>query len=218
MKIKVIVFDHDGVIVRLSELIKMGAWAFVANHQDFGFNRTVVAEGEDHCARIKGNRYDTLQFSFKKLGKPEEEIPRLVEKHAKRFNDIIQEGIRALGVTKEDKYAIRNLSVDYPLYINSGTTEKEMQETVEAMGISQYFKGVFGQPTKKVPNLERTMKAEKVNPEDILFIGDGKGDYDASKVFGCHFLGLANSWNEWANNETPFPKIFSLSEIQNHLD
>lgn len=218
MKIKVIVFDHDGVIVRLSELVKMGAWAFVANHQDFGFNRAVVAEGEDHCFRVKGNRYDTLQFALRKLGKPEEEIPRLVEKHAKRFNDIIQEGIRALGINRGDRYAIEDLSRRYPLYINSGTTEKEMNETVEAMGIKKYFKGVYGQPTKKVPNLERAMRAERVTPENILFIGDSRGDYDASKVFGCHFLGLANSWNEWANYETPFPKIFSLSEIEKYLD
>ena len=55
-------------------------------------------------------------------------------------------------------------------------------------------------------------------PEEILFIGDGKGDFDASQIFGCQFLGLANSWNEWANEETPFQKIFSLSEIENHLN
>lgn len=215
--IKVIVFDHDGVIVRLSELVKMGAWGFVANHPDIG-NRTVIAEGEDHCVRIKGNRFDVLEYAFKKLGKPEQEIPRLVKIHAKRFNDIIQEGIRTLGVTDEDRETIRNLSLQCPLYINSGTTEKEMNETITVMGLGPYFKGVFGQPTKKVPNLERAMRAECVTPEEMLFIGDGKGDYDASRVFGCHFLGLANSWNEWASEETPFPKIFSLSEIQIHLN
>ncbi len=218
MKIKAIVFDHDGVIVRLSELVKRGSWAFVAYHPDFGNRRSIIAKGEDYADSVKGNRFDVLQHALREVGKSEEEIPQLVAKHAKRFDDILQEGIRALGVASEDRETIRNLSLRHPLYINSGTTEKEMRETVNAMGLGSYFKGVFGQPTKKVPNLERAMKSENCAPEEILFIGDGKGDFDASQIFGCQFLGLANSWNEWANEETPFQKIFSLSEIENHLN
>lgn len=215
--IKVIVFDHDGVIVRLSEIVKMGAWGFVANHPDIG-NRTVIAEGEDHCVHIKGNRFDILEYTFKKLGKPAEQIPLLVQKHAKRFNNIVQEGIQALGITDEDRKTIYKLSQLYPLYINSGTTETEMNETIEVLGLKPRFKGIFGQPTKKIPNLERAMKAENITPQEMLFVGDSNSDYEAALKFGCHFLGLANSWNEWANEEKPFPKIFSLSEIQNHLD
>lgn len=215
--IKVIVFDHDGVIVRLSEIVKMGAWGFVANHPDIG-NRTVIAEGEDHCVRIKGNRFDVLEYAFEKLGKPEQEVPRLIGVHLKRFNNIVQEGIQALGVTDEDKKTINKLSQCYPLYINSGTTEKEMNETIEALGIKPCFKGIFGQPIKKIPNLERAMKAENVIPQEMLFVGDSNSDYEAALKFGCYFLGLANSWNEWANEEKPFPKIFSLSEIKNYLD
>lgn len=214
--IKVIVFDFDGVIVRLSELIKMGAWGFVANHTDFG-NRTIIAQGEDHCTRIKGNRYDILRFAFEKLGKPEQEIPRLVEVHAKRFNDIIQEGIRALGVADEDREVIKKLAKYYPLYINTGTTEKGINETVETMGLKPYFKGVFGQPMKKVQNLERVMMAEHLTPKEILFVGDSDGDYEAALKFECHFLGLANSWNEWPTEIKPFQLIFSLNQIEKSI-
>lgn len=215
--IKVIVFDFDGVIVRLSDLIKAGAWGFVANHPDIG-SRVAIAMGEEYSRTIQGNRIDTLEFTFKHLGWAEEKISALIEKHAKRYNDIVQEGIRALGVNPEDRKAICDLRKRYNLYINSGTVEKELNETVESIGLIHYFKGVYGQPSKKVSNLERVMLAEGVTPKDMLFIGDSDSDYAAAQEFECRFLGLANKWNGWVRKEKPFTLIFGISDIQNYLE
>lgn len=211
-KISTIVFDHDGVIVRLSELVKMGAWGFVANHPDIG-SRLAIAEAEEYYGRAKGNRHDILRRAFERLGKPADAIPALVKKHAERFNTIVQAGIRALGVEDEDKIALRDLSKDYALYINSGTTEPEMNETVKGFGIHKFFKGIYGQPTSKLDNLKRAMQAEKVTPKEMLFVGDSDWDFEAAKEFGCHFVGLANSWNEW-DHKKPFPIIRSFSELR----
>ena len=215
-KISTIVFDHDGVIVRLSELVKMGAWGFIANHPDIG-DRLAVAEAEHHFARAKGSRNDILRRAFERLRKPADEIPALVKKHAERFNHIVQAGIRALGVENEDRAALEDLSKGYALYINSGTTELEMNETVEGFGIRKFFKGVYGQPMSKLDNLKRAMEAEKTTPKEMIFVGDSDWDFEAAEKFGCHFVGLANSWNEWHDGK-PFPIIRSISELRDIIE
>ena len=216
--IKVIVFDFDGVIVRLSELIKRGAWGFVANHPDIG-SRVAIAQGEEYAKKIEGGRRDVLEFSFRQLGVADKEIRPLINKHAEIYNKIVQEGILALGVDPEDRRALRDLSRRYNLYINSGTPEEKLNRTVNALGLTHYFEGVLGQPAKKTQNLDYVMQREDVLPREILFIGDGDIDYRAANEFGCQFLGLANTWNGWATQKKnhSFQLIFNLSDIKNHL-
>lgn len=218
--IKVIVFDFDGVIVRLSDLIKAGAWNFVANHPDIGSRKPII-EAQDYFRERHGNRYDVLRFVFHQLEKHPREISPLVAKHAKRYNDIVQEGIMALGVEPEDRKALRDLSRSYNLYINSGTPEAELKQSVDALGLKHYFKGgVLGQPAKKEQNLDCVMLKEDILPAEILFIGDGDIDYEAAKIFGCQFLGLANTWNGWGTQEKniPYQLIFNLSDTKNYLE
>ena len=211
-RIKVIVFDHDGVIVRLSELVKQGAWGFVAHHPDIG-DRAVVAEAEVFYGRAKGNRYDILKRVFERLGKSAAEIPVLVAKHAERFNQVVQEGIRSLGVLPEDRAALEALAKKYPLYVNTGTPEEAIRETLERNGIRQCFKAVLGQPQGKVENLMRVLAAERITPGEMVFVGDSAWDHEAAEEVGCRFIGLANLWNGWQEQEKPFPLVSSLGEI-----
>lgn len=208
--IKVIVFDHDGVIVRLSELVKQGAWGFVAHHPDIG-DRAAVAEAEVFYGRAKGNRYDILRRVFEKLGKPAAEIPALVEKHAARFNAVVQEGIRSLGVLPEDRAALATLAKRYPLYVNTGTPVEPMEETLERNGIREYFKGVLGQPQSKVENLEHVLEAEHVTPQEMVFVGDSEWDYEAARETECRFIGVANLWNGWEKQS--FPLVHAIAEL-----
>jgi phosphoglycolate phosphatase-like HAD superfamily hydrolase len=209
-KAKAIVFDHDGVIIELSELAKQGAWSFVANHKDIG-DRVVVAEAEEFYGRAKGNRYDVLNRVFERLGKDEKEIPELVKKHAKRFNDIVQAGIRAMGIKDADKEALLTLKDKYALYINTGTVENAMKDTLRFFGIDKCFKDIFGQPGSKTDNLKKVLEKGSIVPEEMIFIGDSDWDYEAAKEVGCSFIGRANYWNDWKNE--PFPLIVSLQEI-----
>lgn len=210
MSIRAIVFDHDGVIVRLSELIKQGAWGFVANHPDIG-DRSIVAEAEQYYARSSGNRFDILRRVFERLDKPASEIPALVRKHADRFNRIVQAGIQSLGITAEDKKALQELALSYVLYINSGTPEKEMNETLDKSGIKTLFKGIYGQEHGKAGNIKRAMKNAGVTISETVFVGDSDWDYEAAKEVGCRFIGIQNLWNEW--QDKPFPLAVSLAEL-----
>ena len=170
MKIKAIVFEFDGVIVRFSELIKRGAWGFVANHSDTDL-----------------------------------------------YNAIVLAGIKDLGVAPEDRRVLRDLSKQYGLYINSSNLEKEMNDTIFALGLKSYFEGVYGQPRKKVRNLERIMKTENILPDNVLFISGNDDDFIAAQEFGCHFLGFVNSLNWWGNKHKTFSLIFNLYDIKNIL-
>jgi len=79
------------------------------------------------------------------------------------------------------------------------------------LGISGYFKKIFGQPPGKLKNLQAIATWEKAAPAAMVFIGDNQWDYEAAEKFGCQFIGVANPKNNWAN--APFPIIKSLTEI-----
>ena len=87
-----------------------------------------------------------------------------------------------------------------------------MRETVRRLGIEEFFVGIYGMPTKKIDNLKRAAEDSGVPASEIVFIGDGDGDYKAAQAAGCRFIGLSNDWNQWAGKS--FPLIRNLGELQ----
>ncbi len=210
MPIKIIVFDFDDVVV-LSEQIKQDSWFKIFPEYNLSEIKPKFLKAIEYYSKGKGSRFDILAMLFKFLGKKEEDIPALVEEYSNRYNTHVQRDILEKGVTDDNRDVLVNLSKKYRLYINSATPEEAIDETIENLDLKNIFTDVYGRPFSKIENLKRIAEGNNISPSEILFVGDGNGDYSASQDFGCHFIGVSTVRNKW--NSKSFKLIQSLKEL-----
>ena len=116
-----------------------------------------------------------------------------------------------------------HMAPKYHLYINSGTPEEALRETVHALGIEGFFDGVFGYRTEygdvatsKFENGKKIFAAEHVTAKEAAFVGDGEPDLAAAKRLECLFIGMPNEYNGW--QKMPFPLAKNLREVRALID
>lgn len=204
--IKTIVFDFDGVIVD-SNRLKREAW-----HDVFPEHLVSVRLVSDVVERNKGNRYDILREIFTVLERPQDTIDLLVDGYARRFNEAVQTRMSSQGVSLRTIKALTQLAERHPLYINSATPIQGLMETVEHLHIGYLFKAIFGVPPSKEENLQIIATREGISLDEIAFIGDGEGDWQAARSTGVYFIGFANRDNNWRERE--FPLVARLADLQ----
>ena len=211
MKTKIVVFDFDGVIVD-SNYVKRNAWFEI-----FPESLGITDEEIEKILDLKGGetRFVILREVFKKKGIIEgEEMERLVNEYAEKFDEQVQSGIIFMPEVKE---TLPRLAAQAVLYVNSATPHESLRTLVKRLGIFHYFKDVLGNPgvkndDSKKENLQLIIKLEKITAQEILFIGDHEIDHAAAQAIGCRFIGVPNEFNEWKEG-VGFPLISNFSEL-----
>ncbi|HUW22026.1 MAG TPA: HAD family hydrolase [Candidatus Bathyarchaeia archaeon] len=218
-KIKVIVLDFDNCIVldpttrRGSEEVKDQAWCKVFTEYDPEELEKVIAEAQEQIKGGKGDRRDIVRLVCKHFGIPEEKIPTEIEYRCEAFNAIVQVGILQIGVSPENRQAIKILSGKMPVYINTATPKEQSLESLAALELGG-FKDVYGRPGNKVENLKTIIERESIDPSKILYVGDSENDWQAAQAVGCRFIGVQTARNTaWQGKQQEFPVIHSLAEI-----
>ena len=122
-------------------------------------------------------------------------------------------------LTPEAYEVFEQMAPKYHLYINSGTPEEALRETVHALGIEGFFDGVFGYHaeygdviTSKFENGKKIFAAENIAAKEAAFVGDGEADRAAAERLGCFFIGMANQHNGW--RKMPFPLAENLRDVR----
>lgn len=218
-KLPVIVFDFDNCIAldprtgEGSEEIKDRAWYAVFPEYNHGALKVILGSAQRAIAGGRGDRKDVASMVLTHFGfkgcVSEEAIAR-----CERFDAVVQEGILALGISPEVKNALRSLSEKTHLYINTATPREPMVRTLNALGLSPYFKGVYGRPGTKVTNLGRIATMEDALFDRIVFVGDATGDYEAAKIVGCNFIGVRTMRNISWYNPQRFHTVRSVDEVE----
>jgi len=207
---KAIVFDFDGVLTIGGEDLKSEAWNILAGPWSESA-RTALTESRERFSDGSGSRFSILHSAFEAI---KVENPKmLTTAYAEAYNRLVQEMLLASGMPEGAKDTLDVLMRGCPLYINSATPEDAVRESTIALGISNYFSGLFGQPKTKIENLNRARNGEKCAPSEMVFIGDGKGDRRAAEEFHCQFIGIANIHNGWRLGEEPFPVVHHLRDV-----
>ena len=218
----IIVLDFDNCIAldprtgEGSEEIKDRAWYKVFPEYGPAALKVILGRAQRAIAGGKGDRKDiaiTVLTHFRFKGKISEEARARCE----RFDVVVQEGIRELGVAPEVKDALEALSKRVPLYINTATPSASMVKTLEAFGLGKFFKNVYGRPGTKVTNLQCIATVEDVSSDNMIFVGDMPGDHEAAKEVGCRFIGVCTKRNVAWHAEQPFPVIGSVAELESLL-
>ncbi len=178
-----IIFDFDGVIID-SQRLKTDA--FVEIYKAYG--KELVGKVIDFHLKNGGmSRYEKIAYCHKNfLGQElsDNEIKKLVLK----FSDFVLAKIESCPFVRGVKDFIEGNYQRYKMFISSGTPDFEMKKTAEKIGISSYFKAIYGSPESKKEHIKRILDSCFLFPQQVVFIGDSLKDKEAADSTGLNFI------------------------------
>lgn len=198
-EIRAVVFDFDGVLVNSVELKND---AMVQAFSNFGddFAESVLAYHKKHGT----NRYETAAYVQEELGI---EDPDFVNTYAQKYSDIVEEQIVKMPFYHGADSLIIELAKTMPVFISTGTPEKEIIQILRRKCSMHLFTDVYGSPDKKEEHFSKIFDQTKLSPNNILFIGDMPSDYMVAKNVGVNFLGY-NFYNHHL-----YPEVENIEKI-----
>lgn len=194
-KFNVLILDCDGVIFDVNRQ-KTEAFAealsgcpsdrvafFVKMHQETG----------------GVSRYEKFRHFFTELH-PVHDAETAIQHALNAYAAIVQKAYRELNPHPSAIKLCQFLKEKVPVFVASGSDEEELRAVFRDHEIIQYFAGVYGSPTKKIENIRKIMAQRNVAPEEVLFVGDGGGDYQATRALDVPFIYLGEM-AEWEPSE-----------------
>lgn len=201
-----IVFDFDGVIL---ESVDLKGRAFRRLFSQYP--KHVDAIVALHMANGGMSRYEKFRriyAEFLHLPLTDDDMARL----DRELSQIIGEEIEGCRLVEGAAEFLQRRAQEYPLFVVSGTPEREIQTIVARRGLDRFFTGTHGSPTSKEILLERIASRLGTDPARLLFIGDTLLDYRAAVTAGTRFVGRVAP-----ASDNPFPSrvptVLHLGEL-----
>ncbi|MDO9036437.1 MAG: HAD-IA family hydrolase [Methanoregula sp.] len=181
--IKAIFLDFDGVILE-SVSVKTDAFlslfSFVPDHID-----EIV---QFHIDNGGISRFEKFRHIYANI-LHEELTQELFDRLSNRFSDLVEEKVACAPFVDGAREFIQEQSRNRALYIVSATPEEELRRIVDSRGLTQFFEGICGAPTKKADHIQRIIREKNLSYGEALFVGDAVNDWDAARVSGIRFIG-----------------------------
>lgn len=195
--IRILIFDFDGVIVE-SNGIKDQAF-----HQLFSkFPDQLETMMNYHKEHVSASRVFKFNHLLSLLGKTDD--TGLHQQLMTDFSAITLNLMKQVPLVPGAKMFLTNWS-QIPKYLASVTPIDDLVIILENLGLTHYFKGVYGCPPWTKPNAIRDILSnEKIKPAEALLIGDSAGDQRSAKETGIHFLAR----NSGLAFDEPLPRSF----------
>ena len=196
-----IIFDFDGVIVESGD-IKAQAFADLYRHHGEAVAQTAVAYHRDNGGMsryLKFHYFQQYLLNNPPLTKEEE------QQLDRRFSKLVMDAVIACQSVAGAEILLRRMVDQIPLFVASGTPEKELNVIVEQRGLSHYFTEVRGSPRLKETLVADILSAYPLAPERVLMIGDALVDYESARQNGIAFLGRVRP-----GDANPFPELVEI--------
>ena len=211
VKPEVLVFDFDGVILESADIKTRAFRELFSAYPDKVDKIVAYHEANAGISRFKKFRHIYRHMLGKPLGQEEERT--LGERFAAL---VVEEVIRCPFVPGALEF-LQAHSHEHALFVASGTPEDELRRLVAARDLTVLFRGVYGAPKEKSAILEEILATTKTPRAALLFIGDGRSDYEAAKAAGVEFIGRARSERSHPFDGLGVPVVADLFELGRHL-
>lgn len=212
MTVRIIVLDFDGVVVESNDI----------KHQAFSEIFSVFPEQykeimEYHLSHNAVNRHDKFRYIMEKIFKWKYD-KELAQTWATRFSELTRGKIINCPYVSGAMEFIGSFSDKYPIYLASATPLDELKIILRERGILRYFKDIYGAPTLKKEMFKKIQEKEMVKPDEILYIGDSREDYDVGSSFGCVFIARTEGYDFEGLNIKSFKNMFEIrTYVLNYL-
>ncbi|MBZ5557457.1 MAG: HAD hydrolase-like protein [Acidobacteriia bacterium] len=199
--------DFDGVVLE-SAAVKGAAF------------RALFAEHPQHVDRIAQyhvdngglSRYEKFHWIYRELLRrplTEDEMGVL----DRRFEALIADAMRACPFVPGARAFIAARAASAPLFVASGAPERELRAIVRARGLHAFFSGVYGSPRNKTELLRAIAAEADVAPADMLFVGDGRQDWEAAQALGVPFVARVAPGDADRFGPGPLAVVQDLAEL-----
>ena len=187
---EMIFWDFDGVI---KDSIEAKTDAFVELFKPYG--ETVCKKVYDHHVSNGGmSRYGKMPIYLKWANEEVTEIK--VNKLCNEFGNIVKSKVvNSPWVPGVERY-LRNNPYQQTFVLVSATPQKEMEEIMDEINLTNSFVSIFGYPISKKNAIQKTLINQSISKEKCLMIGDAKVDYDAATDTNISFLFRRHNLNK----------------------
>ncbi len=183
--LQAVLFDFDGVLVD-SNAVKVDAFQALFADYDKPTVARIVAYHIQHGGI---SRVEKIEHAYRHIiNQPlsDEELARL----ATAYSELVVDKVIAVPWIDGAKEFLDSARGTLPLFVISGTPEKELQYILEQRGMRWYFQQVLGSPIKKPEHIRNILNSYRLTPQNCVFVGDALTDYNAARQTGLHFIGI----------------------------
>ena len=180
---RALVLDFDGVILESVDLKTKAMRRLFADHPAH-----LDAIARYHTDNAGMSRYDKFRHFYETLFReplPDEEMNRL----DRAFGALVAGEIDVCPFVAGAPAFLEARAAELPLFIASGTPQPELRDIVARRGLAPLFAGVYGSPASKAHHLRAIAAQLQTPPATLLFVGDGRQDFDAAAEVGSRFIG-----------------------------
>ncbi len=189
--LKAVILDCDGI---LFDVNKEKSQAFVETVKSYP-EEVVALFLREHQATGGVSRYEKFAWFFNELC-PSENPKKDIDQALKIYAAIVQKAYQQKSPVRDAERFVRTLFGRFPIFVASGSDQDELRAVFEYHDFDGYFAEILGSPEKKIDNVRKIMNTYHLSPDELIFIGDGGGDYQTTLKLELPFIYLAEM-AEW---------------------
>lgn len=190
-KLSAVVFDCDGVLIE-SNAAKTHAFGQIVRE----FGPEAMERLMDYHKTHGGiSRFKKFEWFYREVaGLTLSET--MMETLCNRFASLCQDAVLKAPMVAGAKESLELLAGRLPMFVASGTPEKELRELLSQRALAPYFKEIRGTPPEKETLLEQIISANGLYPSRVLMVGDATTDFKAARYNGTLFFGRGSRFSE----------------------
>lgn len=186
MAIKCLVFDCDGVLLD-SVGIKTEAFGKLAEPWGPEARDRMILY---HSMHGGVSRYLKFEWFFR------EYVHREItgaekEEWSKKFREYSLQAVRNCPLIPGALTVLQKWHGILPMYVCTGAPREEVSMILKEKGLISFFTAVYGSPPIKSRLLAQIVNDDvKLDPAEVVMIGDANTDQDAAETVGTQFYGV----------------------------
>ena len=207
----VMVLDFDGVILESADIKTQAFRELFSAYPDKVDAIVAYHETNAGISRFVKFRHIHAHLLGRPLGADEERAL------GERFADLVVEEVIRCAFVPGASELLKTYVKKCPLFLASGTPEGELHRLVEARNLNAFFRRIYGAPKEKPAILEDILTMTNTPRASLLFVGDGRSDYEAAKAAGVGFIGRARPGRPHPFEGLGVPVVADLFELAAYL-
>lgn len=207
--LRVLILDFDGVVIE-SNAVKTDAF----QHVFARFPEHAEAMMAFHHAHVSLSRFAKFDHLLALMGRVDDNV--LMDDIAADFSRRVLEGMMSVPLVMGAEDFLRKVSPVLPVYLASVTPAEELDLILAQRRLAHWFRDIYGCPPWTKPDaIWDVVVREKVNPGEVLLVGDSAGDQRAAQMTGVRFLARDSG----LRFDPPAPLAFAdLNEISQYIE
>jgi phosphoglycolate phosphatase-like HAD superfamily hydrolase len=177
-----IFWDFDGVI---KDSVEVKSNAFEQLFLPFG--KGVADKIRRHHEANGGmSRFDKLPIYLEWV--EQESTQENIDKYIKKFSLLVKNKVINSEWVEGVFDYLKNNHKRQQFFLITATPQHEIEDIINQLNISDYFRHIVGSPTKKKDALRKIITKFLVNTEKSIMVGDSTSDYEASILNKVPFI------------------------------